>query len=224
MDSDRPRWWGSTAFRITLLHLVLTLLGTAALSGVAWWASTSFALRQLAQDVERDSGVLTQAVRLGGPGSAALSIQARMAADRSGTQYYLLTGPDGTRLAGNMAAAPRSPGWEQLRLSGAGVEAELLALGTPLPGGGFLVVGRDIAPVRQMEGFLFSAAGWVGGAALLLGLGGGVLIGRGVTRRAAAMGAALARVEAGGIGPRPPGRARGGEVRPVGPAGNTPLD
>src|SRR3954454_18883406 len=168
-NADRPRWWGSTAFRVTLLHLVLTLLGTAALSGVAWWASTSFALRQLAQDVERDSGVLTQAVRLGGPGPAALWIEARRAAAGSGTQYYLLTGPDGTRLAGNMAAAPRSPGWEQLRLSGAGVEAELLALGTPLPGG-FLVVGRDIAPVRQMEGFLFSAAGWVGGAALLLGL------------------------------------------------------
>src|SRR4051812_49735359 len=120
MDSDRPRWWGSTAFRITLLHLVLTLLGTAALSGVAWWASTGFALRQLAQDVERDSGVLAQAVRLGGPGSAALSIEARMAADPSGMQYYLLTGPDGARVAGNLAAGPRAPGGGGLRLSRAG--------------------------------------------------------------------------------------------------------
>ena len=71
---DRPRWWGSTAFRITLLHLVLTLVGTLALSGVAWWTTTRFALRQVAQEVERDSGVLFQAVRLGGPASVALSI------------------------------------------------------------------------------------------------------------------------------------------------------
>src|SRR4051794_41591019 len=107
MDSDRPRWWGSTAFRITLLHLVLTLLGTAALSGVAWWASTSFALRQLAQDVERDSGVLTQAVRLGGPGSAALSLRARLAAHPRGAPYHLLTRPDGARLGRNQGPGPR---------------------------------------------------------------------------------------------------------------------
>jgi len=208
---DPPRWWGSTAFRITLLHLVLTLLGTLALSGVAWWATTGFALRQVAQEVERDSGVLVQAVRLGGLTAVALSIEARLAADRSGTQYFLLAGPDGRQLAGNLAAAPRTAGWETLRLSGAGVETALLALGTPLRGGGYLVVGRDLAPVRQLEGILFSAAGWVGGTALLLGLGGGLLIGRGVTRRATAMAAALARVEAGEIGHRLPMRQGGDE-------------
>ncbi|MCB4821050.1 sensor histidine kinase [Roseicella aerolata] len=202
MRRDRPRWWRTTAFRITLLHLGLTLLGTLALSGVAWWATTGFALRQLAQDVEQDSGLLVQAARLGGPGSVVLSIEARIAADRSGTQYYLLAGPDGRRLAGNLAAAPRAAGWRRLRLSGAEVETELLALGTPLPGGTFLVVGRAVAPVRQLEGFLLAAAGWVGGAALLLGLLGGVVVGRGVTRRAAAMDAVLARVEAGEIGHR----------------------
>ncbi|TCZ53659.1 sensor histidine kinase [Roseicella aquatilis] len=221
---DRPRWWGSTAFRVTLLHLVLTLLGTAALSAVAWWATTGFALRQVAQEVERDSGLLAQAMRIGGPRSAALSIEARIAADRSGTQYYLLAGPDGTRLAGNLAEAPRAPGWERLRLSGPGVETELLALGTLLPGRGVLVVGRDIAPVRQLEGFLLSAAGWVGGAALLLGLGGGLLIGRGVTRRAAVMGAALARVEAGEIGHRLPVRPGGDEFDQLARRINTALD
>lgn len=223
---DRPRWWGSTAFRITLLHLVLTLIGTLALSGVAWWASTGFALRQLAQDVERDSGLLQQAIRIGGPRSAAISIEARLASDRSGTQYYLLAGPDGARLAGNLASAPQAPGWRQLRLSGAdaGAGAELLALGTPLPGGGFLMVGRDIAPVRQLEGFLLSAAGWVGGVALLLGLGGGLLIGRGVTRRAAAMGTALARVEAGEIDHRLPVRRGGDEFDRLARRINTALD
>ena len=221
---DRPRWWGSTAFRITLLHLVLTLLGTLALSGVAWWATTGFALRQLAQEVERDSAVLVQAVRLGGPGSVALSIEARLAADRSGTQYFLLVGPEDRRLAGNLATAPRAPGWERLQLSGAGVETALLALGTPLPGGGFLVVGRDLAPVRQMEGFLLSAAGWVGGTALLLGLGGGLLIGRGVTRRAKAMAAALARVEAGEIGHRLPVRPGGDEFDRLARRINATLD
>jgi signal transduction histidine kinase len=205
------RWWRTTAFRITLLHLLLTLLGTAALSGIAWWATTGYALRQLAQEVDRDSGLLLQAARLGGPRSAALSIEARLAADRSGTQYYLLAGPEGGHLAGNLASAPEAPGWSSLRLETAkeAVSAELLALGAPLPGGGFLVVARDVAPVRQLESLLLGAAGWVGGGAALLGLLGGLLMGRGVTRRAAAMDAALARVESGEIGHRLPVRARG---------------
>lgn len=222
--TERGRWWRTTAFRITLLHAGLTLLGTLALSAVAWWAATGFALRQLAQEVERDSGVLTQSVRLGGAPSAALSIEARIAADRSGTQYFLLTAPEGRRLAGNLAAAPRAPGWERLRLSGAGVEAELLALGTPLPGDGFLVVGRDVAPVRQLEDFLLSAAGWVSGTALLLGLLGGVLVGRGVTRRAAGMDAALATVESGEIGHRLPVRDGGDEFDRLARRINTVLD
>ncbi|WP_431270151.1 hypothetical protein [Dankookia sp. P2] len=71
---------------------------------------------------------------MAGRGSVALSIEARMAADRSGTQYFLLAGPDGRRLAGNLAAVPRAPGWERLQVSGAGVETALLALGTALPG------------------------------------------------------------------------------------------
>ncbi|MBL6454494.1 HAMP domain-containing histidine kinase [Belnapia sp. T6] len=208
---------------MTLLHLLLTLLGTVALSGIAWWATTGFALGQLTGEVERDAGVLVQAARLGGAGSVALSLEARLAADRSGTQYFLLAGPDGTRLAGNLATAPQQPGWARLRLEGPET-AELLALGAALPGGGFLVVARDLAPVRQLESFLLGAAGWVGGAALLLGLAGGVLIGRGVTRRAARMDAALARVEAGEIGHRLPIRDGGDEFDRLAGRINAVLD
>jgi signal transduction histidine kinase len=87
-----------------------------------------------------------------------------------------------------------------------------------------MVVGRDLAPVRQLEGFLFSAAGWVGGTALLLGLGGGLLIGRGVTRRAAVMAAALARVEAGEISHRLPVRRGGDEFDRLARRINSTLD
>jgi signal transduction histidine kinase len=222
----RAAWWRTTAFRVTLLHLGLTLLGTLALSAVVWWTTTGFALRQLSQEVEHDTGVLRQAWRLGGNASLAISIEARIAADASGTQYFLLAAPDGARLAGNLARAPRAAGWERLRLerNGAAPEAELLGYGTPLPGGGFLVVARDIEPVRRLETLLLGAAGWVGGAAMLLGLGGGVLMGRSVTRRAAAMDAALARVEAGEIDHRLPVRGGGDEFDRLARRINAALD
>ncbi len=205
----------TTAFRVTLLHLALTLVGTLVLSGLAWWATAGFAARQVAQQVERDMGVLRQAAALSGLRGLALSIEARIASDRDRVEYYLLATPDGRRLAGNLAEAPLRPGWRTLRLarpgeargeakgeSGAGLP--LLALGSVLPGGAVLVVARDLSPVEALEERLLGAAGWVGGGALLLGLAGGLLIGRGVARRAAAMAAALDAVQAGDLGRRLP--------------------
>lgn len=198
-----PAWLRTTAFRLTLLHLGLTLLTAVALSALGWWAATGFAARQIAQQVERDMGVLLASARLSGPAGVALAIEARIALDRTGTEYYLLAARDGTRLAGNLAEAPRIAGWQRLPLQGGPRGAtEVAALGAALPGGAFLVAARDLAPVAALQAQLLGAAGWVGGGALLLGLGGGLLIGRGVARRAAAMEAALAAIEAGDMARR----------------------
>lgn len=208
MSAEAPRlgFLRTTAFRVTLLHLALTLLGTLALAAVVWWATVGYATRQAAQGIERDTAVLLQAGALSGLAGIRLSVEARLAADRSGLDHYLLAAPDGTRLAGNLASAPREPGWRSLGLERRGVEgaapAPLMALATRLPGGAVLVVARDLSPVAQLEERLLAAAGWVGGAALLLGLLGGLVVGRGVARRAAVMGAALDRVQAGDLGRR----------------------
>lgn len=190
----------TTAFRVTLLHLLLTLVGTILVGGGAWWATVGFGARQAAQEIERGMGVLLQSGALSGPRGVALSIEARMAADRTGAEFYLLAGPDGQRIAGNLSGVPRDPGWREgtIRLP-AGGEAPVLMLAAPLPGGGALVVGRDLSAVRDLEARLVSVAGWVGAAILLLGLGGGLLIGRSVARRAASMEAALAAVQDGDL-------------------------
>ncbi|MGK7866512.1 sensor histidine kinase [Falsiroseomonas sp. E2-1-a20] len=224
-EGEKPaRWYATTGFRITLLHLVLTLLGTVLLAGIAFWATSRFAEGQIRAEVERDVRVLLNAGALGGPASIALSIEARIAADRSGTQYFLLSAPDGGRIAGNLAAAPRQAGWTALDLDGGTTESVLLAFGAPLPAGHFLLVGRDLAPVRGLQSQLLGAAGWVGGAALLLALAGGLLVGRGVVRRAAQMERALADVEAGRLGTRLPARPGGDEFDRLARRLNATLD
>ena len=215
----------TTAFRVTLLHLALTLLGTLALSAVAWWATAGYAARQVAQQVERDMGVLLQAAALSGVRGLALSIEARIASDRVGLEYYLLAGPDGARIAGNLAEAPQQRGWHTLRLrQPEGAVVPVLALGAPLPGGAALVVARDLSPVEALEDRLLGAAGWVGGGALLIGLAGGLLMGSGIARRAAAMAAALAAVEAGDLGRRLPARPAGDEFDRLAGRINATLD
>jgi signal transduction histidine kinase len=200
MAENRWAFARTTAFRVTLLHLLLTLAGMAVVGGGAWWATAGFAARQAAQEIERGMGVLLQSGALSGPRGIALSIEARMAADRTGAEFYLLAAPDGQRLAGNLSGVPRDPGWREGTIGlPEGGQAPVLMLAARLPGGGALVVGRDLSAVRALEQRLLSVAAWVGGAVLLLGLGGGLLIGRSVARRAAAMEAALAAVQAGDL-------------------------
>lgn len=197
-----PRWAfaRTTAFRLTALHLMLTVLGTALVGGVAWWATAGFAARQAAQEIERGMGVLLRSGALSGPRGIALSIEARMAADRAGSEFYLLAAPGGQRLAGNLSGVPRGAGWHEGSVRRAdGAEAPVMMLAAPLPDGGTLVVGRDLSAVRALEQRLLVGAVWVAGAVVLLGLLGGLLIGRSVARRAAAMEAALRAVQAGAL-------------------------
>lgn len=226
--AEAPSRWAfarTTAFRVTLLHLLLTIAGTALVGGVAWWVTAGFAARQAAQEIERGMGVLLQSGALSGPRGIALSIEARIAADRAGTEYYLLAAPGGQRIAGNLSAVPREPGWREGTIRRAdGTEAPVLMLAAPLPGGGALVVGRDLEAVRALEQRLLGGAVWVGGAVLLLGLLGGLLIGRGVARRAAGMEAALAAVQAGDLGRRLAVRPAGDEFDRLAARINATLD
>ena len=202
MAEPHGRWAfaRTTAFRVTLWHLLLTLAGTALVGGVAWWSTAGFAARQAAQEIERGTGVLLQSGALSGVRGIALSIEARLAADRSGQEFYLLVAPDGRRVAGNLSGVPRSPGWgEGTVRTPDGQEAPVMLLATPLRDGGALVVGRDLSAVRALEQRLLGSALWVGGAVLALGLAGGLLIGRSVARRAAAMEASLAAVQGGAL-------------------------
>lgn len=227
MAEPAPRWAfaRTTAFRVTLLHLLLSLAGTALAGGVAWWATAGFAARQAAQEIERGMGVLLQSGALSGPRGIALSIEARLAADRTGQEFYLLAAPDGQRLAGNLSGVPRERGWREgtVRLP-AGGTAPVLMLATPLPAGGALVVGRDLSSVRALEQRLLAGAGWVAGAVLALGLAGGLLIGRGVARRAAAMEAALAAVQDGALDRRLSVGAGGDEFDRLAARINATLD
>jgi signal transduction histidine kinase len=215
----------TTAFRVTLLHLMLTLAGTAIVGGVAWWVTAGFAVRQAGEEIERGMGVLLQSGALSGARGVALSIEARLAADRSGQEFYLLAAPDGQRLAGNLSGVSAERGWREGTIRQPdGAIAPVLMYAQPLPGGGALVVGRDLTAARALEQRLLTSAVWVAGAVLLLGLGGGLLLGRSVARRAAAMDAALAAVQGGDLDRRLAVRSGGDEFDRLAARINATLD
>ena len=224
-DARRFAFARTTAFRLTLLQLLLMMAGTALLAAIAWWATVGYGTRQAEQEVERGMGVLVQAGAIAGARGVALSIDARLAADRAGNEYYLLAAPNGERLAGNLASAPAWSGWRRLQVRRAdGDLVTVLAYATGFPGGGLLVVGRDLTAIQALESQLLGAAGWVGAGALLLGLLGGLVIGRGVARRAAGMDAALAAVQGGDLNRRLPLGTGGDEFDRLSSRINATLD
>ena len=215
----------TTAFRLTLLQLLLMMAGTALLAAIAWWATVGYGTRQAEQEVERGMGVLVQSAALSGARGVVLSIDARMAADRAGNEFYLLVAPNGERVAGNLASAPPWNGWRRLQVHRSeGNDVPVLALATPLPGGGWLAVGRDLSAIQALESQLLGAAWWVGAGAVLFGLLGGLLIGRGVARRAAGMEAALAAVQGGDLNRRLPLGTGGDEFDRLSSRINATLD
>ena len=226
--ADAPARWAfarTTAFRVTLWHLLLTLAGTALVGGAAWWTTAGFAARQAAAEIERGMGVLLQSGAMSGARGIALSIEARLAADRTGQEFYLLAAPDGQRVAGNLADRAAAPGWrEGVARRPDGGEVPVLMLAAPLPAGGVLVVGRDLSLARALEQRLLAGALWVGGAMLVLGLAGGWLIGRSVARRAAAMDAVLAAVQRGELDRRLAVGAGGDEFDRLAARINATLD
>ncbi|MEO1088995.1 MAG: HAMP domain-containing sensor histidine kinase [Pseudomonadota bacterium] len=228
MVDGRPRWvvpLRTTAFRLTVLHLLLTLVGTALLSGVLWWATVGFATRQAAQEIERGMGVLMRAAALSGSTGLVLSIDARLGADRADEEVYGLTTGDGRFLAGNLDVVPDQPGWQEVTVPLVdGNARSLLLLAAKLPDGDRLVVGRDLQPIRALERRLLGAAGWVAAGAVVLGLGGGLLIGRSVARRTLAMTRSLTRVERGELDHRLPVTGRADEVDRLAAGVNAMLD
>lgn len=226
--ADVPARWAfarTTVFRVTLWHMLLSLAGTVLVGAVAWWLTVGFTARQAAQEIERGTGVLIQAGAVSGPRGMVLSIEARLAVDRTGQEFYLLTGAEGQRLAGNLPPPPPARGWHEGPVRRAdGAEVPILMLATRLPGGGMLVVGRDLSAARALEDRLLSAAGWVVAAVLALGLAGGLWLGRGVARRAAAMEAVLAAVENGAFDRRLPVRRGGDEFDRLAARINATLD
>jgi signal transduction histidine kinase len=197
----------TTTFKVTLLHLALTLVSTAALWGFVWWVTVGYAVREIRMDLLHDAEVLQRAATAAG-GVEAISglVEARIATDQDGTHYFLLRGSDGQHFAGNLPEGYGQVGWYDTdRLHRRMPEQEsspVMAYGMPLAPDGFLVVGRDLAPIRMLEMRLRHAAVWAGGGALLTGALGGLVLSRSVARRAVAMETALGAVEAGVIGQR----------------------
>jgi signal transduction histidine kinase len=216
----------STSLRLALACAAAVLVAMLATLAVVWVGAADFQRATFQAAIEADVAELAEVWRRGGPPSLARAVEARAGTDATGRNFWWFADARGATVAGNLARAPRVAGWQTIPVPATPGRGELrvLGFGAELPGGLFLFAARDTIELDRFEAALTRTLLLGGAAAVLFALGAGVLVARGVSRRAAAMNAALAAVAAGEVTRRLPGADGADEFARLAASVNATLD
>jgi len=206
------RLLATSTVRWLIAYCVVFGLASAGVVGYLYWQTNDLLTRQVVQTLAAEVKGLREQFDLGG-----VPLLTRVVAERSanpGGGLYLLSGPDGSKLAGNLSGFPSElPGetgggtFHYARASTvakATPEREAAGVAIAVPGGYMLVVGRDAEDQRDFANTLRRILLWGLGSIAALGLGGGLVAGRGILARIEAMRATAETIVSGDLSRRVP--------------------
>ena len=208
----------TTAFRLTLVYLLLFALFAASLLGYFAWNTRRLITEQITTTVNAEVGEVSDIYTRRGLRGLVFTIENR--ALRPGANLYLVTTPTGQAVAGNVGSlAPgvmASQGWSETayrRLDEQDSrDHRALVRVTELTSGFRLLIGRDLEERRRLFGIVAKAANWSLLVVVVLGLGGGIFVSRRVLRRIDAMTGTTQRIMAGDLTGRLPVGRSGDEL------------
>ena len=210
-----PRLFRTTPFRLTLLFLALFGAAASAFLAYIYVATAGEAQRRTDKEITREAASLAAAYNRGGLDGLNQSLIERAANERP--FLYLLMTPQGQRISGSIAESPLdkfdgAPTWASFSVSD--LDAENRPVKHPARGfqerlasGEILFVGADIGEDQAYVGKIVRALWGAGALVVVLGLAGGVLVSRNVSRSMASLTDVVASVRNGDFGAR--ARVRG---------------
>lgn len=170
-------------FRMSLGYAVLLIASVGMLFALLYWNTAVFVASQTEETIEAEITGLAEHYRQAGLLGLTEVIQERSRGQR--LSLYLLTDPIRRPIAGNLNAWPKetNPGdwldFDYQRVIGdRTVEHRAHARHLVLPGGFHLLVGYDVQDQVQLGNRMRQSMIWIGILALVLGLGGGLLLAR----------------------------------------------
>ncbi|MBV8166146.1 MAG: HAMP domain-containing histidine kinase [Alphaproteobacteria bacterium] len=211
----RAGLFGSTSLRLALAFAGLFVASSLLLVGVLWWRTTAYLDREIDAVILADTRAVADRLRDFGLVGAIETVADRVAANRDAYAIYLLTDPGFRPVAGNLDGWPREagrePGWYQAEMRRAGQERATRLLSVLLPGGFRLLIGRDVQDRAAVRAMIVNGLAWATGIALLLAVGGGLLVRRGLLRRVETINRTAAAIVQGDLGRRLPTRGSSDE-------------
>jgi hypothetical protein len=185
-----PRLFRTTPFRLTLLFLALFAAAASAFLAYIYVATAGEATRRTDQEITREMRSLAGVYERAGLDALNQALIERAAAERP--FLYLLLDGKGGRISGSIAQSPiegftGKPTWSSFAVTdldsrGQGVKRPARGFQEQMGGGEILFVGADVGD-DQAYVFKVVRALWGAGAlVIVLGLLGGLVVSRNVTR------------------------------------------
>lgn len=183
-----PRFLRTTAFRLTLAYTAVFGVSVLILLTLIYWATAQNIARTVDETITAEIDALAQHYRTRGLQGLVEAIEKRTGPGNVSGALYLLTDFRYRPIAGNVSAWPvdaaEQGSWVVFPLAGDGTEAAFgRARAFRLSGGFNLLVGRDTRALDRFQDLMAEAMAWALAGTIVLGLGGGVLVGRRVLAR-----------------------------------------
>jgi signal transduction histidine kinase len=208
----------ATAFRLTLVYLLVFIVFAASLLGYFALNTRRLITEQITATVNTEISGLSEQYNQGGIRRLVIVVDVR--SRRPGSSLYLVTTATGEGLAGNVGSLEPGvldrPGWLETNYrrleSPEGSEHRALVEVVQLPGGFRLLVGRDLEERERLLGIIANAGQWSLALVIVLGLAGGFFVSRRVLSRIDAMTATAQTIMAGDLAGRLPVAGTGDEL------------
>jgi signal transduction histidine kinase len=205
-----PRIFRTTPFRLTLLFLALFAAAASAFLAYIYIATAGEATRRTDRDITREMRTLQGAYDRAGVDALNQALIERAASERP--FLYLLMRPDGTRISGSIEESPLdefdgSPTWASFQVTdydvqGREVKHPARGLQERLGRGEILFVGADVGEDEAYVVKVVRALWGAGGLVIVLGLAGGVIVSRNVSRSMGGLNDVVAAVRNGDLAAR----------------------
>ena len=213
------RLFRTSTFQIALLYLALfgaTLVGVLAF---IYWSTSDLIDRQMNETIQAEIRGLSEQYHDEGLTRLIEVVRDRSRRNDDLQSVYLLTDPFYRPLAGNLEDWPQRPeiarAWVEIRLHRKDdperTERKFRARVFDLPGSFHLLVGRDTEAQGNFRRIMEEGVAWALIPVLLLGLGGGILVGRYALRRVDAVAATSREIIKGDLARRVPLSGSGDE-------------
>lgn len=220
----------SSTFRLAALYLGVFALSVLALLGYVYLNTAILLERQTDETIRAEVQALADQYRLRGLNGIIDTVR-RRSADETGA-VYLLSDGNGKRIAGNLTSPPpisdEEASWIEFPLDvhRGGVRERHIARAfhADLAGDFQLIVGRDVEALRQFAAIIRTTLYYALVIALVLGLGGGLLMSRNFLRRVDAITEASRSIMAGNMSGRMPVSGTDDELDRLALALNQMLD
>jgi signal transduction histidine kinase len=208
----------TTAFRLTLVYLLLFALFAASLLAFFAWNTRRLITEQITTIVNAESSVINEIYLRRGLWGLDNTIRNRSL--RPGANLYLITAPNGVSLGGNvgslspgvMASTGWSETWYRRLDENDAAEHRALVKVTELSNGFRLLIGRDLEERRRLFGIVAKGTQWSVLVVIVLGICGGIFVSRRVLQRIDAMTGTAQRIMAGDLSGRLPMGRSGDEL------------